>query len=221
MASDNPPEDWPGGLSGSRSCLTGTHADCGHLARIGYNVRDGGRPSLLLCQCRCHSACPLASRLPFVSRASWEARCTCPGTELAAGKLDESEPNAPDFSDFERRWHEHWEKAPRDPWQLRAAKREALEAARTTGAGKSRAQIREIYVGPPPPRAIRSDAGRDRGCYSPQQRRILHGLHGTSARRNGPGLQETFFGLRSRVRGRLAEPVARTAWRPSAGTWGT
>jgi hypothetical protein len=146
MASDHPPEGWPGGLSGSRSCSTEAHADCGHLASIGYGFWNGGGPAPLLCQCVCHSACPLVGRLPFVSRATWEAQCTCPGTELAAGRLDQAERNAPDFSDFERQWQERWEGSPRDPWQLRVAKREALEAARAAGAGRSRAQIREIYV---------------------------------------------------------------------------
>ncbi len=167
MASDHPPEGWPGGLSGSRSCLTGTHADCGHLGSIGYDFRNGDRHWLMPCQCRCHSACLLASRLPFVSRATWEALCTCPGTELAAGKLDEAERNAPDVSDFARRWHERREKFWRDPGQLRAAKREAFEAARAARAGKSRAQIREIYVaelrarGLPVPSDLMLDATAD------------------------------------------------------------
>lgn len=90
--------------------MTGTHVDCGHLGSIGYGFWDGGRPSLMLCRCSCHSACALAGRLPFVSRAIWVGLCACPGTELAEDKLDEAEREAPDFSDVERRARERREK---------------------------------------------------------------------------------------------------------------
>jgi len=144
MASYHGSHSGLGGLSGSRPCLTETHADCGHLGSVGYSFWNGGRRVLLLCQCGCHSACSLASRPPFVSRTTWEALCSCPGAVLAAAKLDQAERDAPDFSDSARRWHERWEA--RRPEQRRAAKREAFEAARAARADKSRAQIRDIYV---------------------------------------------------------------------------
>ena len=84
--------------------------------------------------------------MPLVTREVWQARCVCPGTDLAAGKLDEAERDGQDFGDFERRWQERRERSARESQQRRAAKREAFTAARAAGAGKSRAQIREIYV---------------------------------------------------------------------------
>ncbi len=129
----------------SRPCLAGTHVDCGHLGAIGHGFRNGGRLSLLVCQCRCHSACLLAGRL-HVSRAIWEGLCTCPGEELAADKLDAAERDAPDFGDFERQWRERREGSARESEQRRRAKRDAFEATRAARVGKSRAQIREIYV---------------------------------------------------------------------------
>jgi hypothetical protein len=101
---DGPPA-WP---FRSRSCMTGIHADCGHVGSIGYGVWDGGRVSVTPCRCTCHSACLLAGRAPFVSRAIWVGLCTCPGTELAEATLDEAQRDAPDFSEFERQWRERW-----------------------------------------------------------------------------------------------------------------
>lgn len=132
----------------SRSCHGNRHADCGHL--LGVARRWDARPAVLLCLCTCHSGCALAGRLPLVTREVWQAQCICPGTDLAAGKLDEAERDAPDFGDFQRQWRERRERSARQSQQRRAArreaKREAFEAARAAGAGKSRAQIREIYV---------------------------------------------------------------------------
>jgi hypothetical protein len=90
--------------------MTGIHVDCGHLGSFGFGFWNGGRPMLLLCKCRCHQACALATGLPLVSRAIWVGLCTCPGTELAEDRLDEAEREAPDFSDVERRARESWEK---------------------------------------------------------------------------------------------------------------
>lgn len=94
---------------------------------------------LALCHCGCHSACPLAGRLPPVSRAIWVGLCDCPGTELAEDRLDEAQRKMPDF---ERRWREHQDKRARERQEERAAR----EATRAAAAGKSRTQIREIYV---------------------------------------------------------------------------
>ncbi len=139
-------EGGPGWPFRSRSCMTGAHEDCGHLGHIGRALWDGGQPALVLCRCGCHSACALAGRLPFVSRAIWVGLCTCPGTELAEGKLDEAEREAPDFPDVERLLRERREKRARERQEERAAMREAREATRAAAAGKSRAQIRAIYV---------------------------------------------------------------------------
>jgi hypothetical protein len=131
-------EDGSGGPPRSRSCTSGRHADCGHVLSAARS--PGARPAVLLCLCACHSPCPLAGRLPIVTREIWQAQCICPGTDLAADKLDEAEgQETPDFAGFEREWR-------RESQQRRAATREAFEAARAAAAGKNRAEILEIYV---------------------------------------------------------------------------
>jgi hypothetical protein len=148
MTQDHTFEDGPGGPLWSRPCLAQRHVECGHYASFGYGLWDGGRLSLAVCRCDCHSTCLLTGRGPFVSRAIWDGLCTCPGAELAADALDQAQRDAPDFGDFARRSRERWEKSAsaRDPMQRREAKREAFEATRAASPGRSRAQIREIYV---------------------------------------------------------------------------
>jgi hypothetical protein len=71
----------------------------------------------------------------------------CPGTDRAADKLDEAErEEPPHFADFERQWQEWRANAERESQQRQAARREAFEEARGAATGKSRAEIREIYV---------------------------------------------------------------------------
>jgi hypothetical protein len=146
MARYQAPRDGPGWPDWSRSCRTGKHEDCGHLGHTAFDLSDRGRPVLDLCRCDCHPTCPLAGRLPFVSRAIWVGLCTCPGTELAADKLDEAARETPEFPDLERRLRERDEERPRERREERAAMRAAREATCAAAAGKSRAQIREIYV---------------------------------------------------------------------------
>jgi hypothetical protein len=146
MAEYHGPGGGPGWPLRSMSCLAGTHAECGHLGAMTYGRRDAGRPSLVLCQCGCHSACPLAGWSLVVSRAIWEGLCTCAGTELAAVKLDGARRDAPDFDEFKRTWRERREKSARESDKRVAGRREAFEAARAASAGKSGEQIRELYV---------------------------------------------------------------------------
>jgi hypothetical protein len=134
----------PGAPPRSRSCAGGRHADCGHLLSVAR--RWGARPALLLCLCTCHSECPLADRLPFVTRDVWQAQCRCPGASLAADKLDEAERDAPDFAEAERRRQESRANSERESQQRRAARHEAFEAARDAATGKDRLEIRELFV---------------------------------------------------------------------------
>jgi len=137
-------EGEPGGPLRSRSCTGGSHADCGHFLSVARHL--DARPLVLLCLCACHSRCPLADRLPLVTREAWQAQCVCPGAGLAAGKFDEAEREAPDFAEAKRQWQESRAKSERESRQRRAATREAFEAARDAAPGKDRAEIREIYA---------------------------------------------------------------------------
>ena len=108
----------------------------------------GFDPAALLCLCTCHSGCPLAGRLPLVTREVWQGRCTCPGAGLAAAKLEEAEEQdeVPDFAEFERQWQERQASQSRESQRRRAARREAFAATRAASAGKTRAAIRQIYI---------------------------------------------------------------------------
>jgi hypothetical protein len=139
MAGFQTPQGGPDPDFRSRSCLTGAHEECGHLGFVASSLRVGGRPPLLLCRCRCHLTCTLAGRLG-ASHSTWVGLCDCPGTELAEDRINEAARDAPDM---ERLLREQQEKRARE----RQQEREAREAARTAAEGKSRAQIREIYVG--------------------------------------------------------------------------
>jgi hypothetical protein len=150
MAGYQGPQDGPGGPFWSRSCLAGAHGECGHLGHIGFGPGDGGRPAvtLMLCRCRCHSACALDGRL-LVSRSIWVGLCDCPGTGLAEDRIDQAAREAPDFPDREhllRKQRERQDRRAYEQQQTRAAMRAAWEATRAAAAGKSRAQIRESYV---------------------------------------------------------------------------
>jgi hypothetical protein len=143
------------------------HADCGHLGAIAREPQNYGRPSVLRCFCACHSACPLANRVWVVPRAVWQEQCTCPGTEQAARRLDEADTVTPDFAEFERQQQERRDRNQRERQERRTALREAFDAARAARAGKSREQIREIYVaelrarGAPMPSDLQLDAYAD------------------------------------------------------------
>jgi hypothetical protein len=123
----------------SRSCVTGAHEECGHLGFPGLGLRVGGRSPLVLCRCRCHLTCTLAGRLG-ASHSIWVGLCDCPGTELAEARINEA---ARDFPDMKRLVRERQQERVRE----RQQEREARVATRAAAAGKSRQQIREIYVG--------------------------------------------------------------------------
>jgi hypothetical protein len=81
-----------------------------------------------------------------VSRVIWVGLCTCPGTELAEALLDEAAARASEFPDMDRLTREHMQQRARERQEKRAATRAAWEATRAAAAGKSHAQVREIYV---------------------------------------------------------------------------
>lgn len=60
-------------------CEASHHEECGHKRGGGTNIFRSGHATALLCQCECHSRCPVASAAP-IANSEWEARCTCPGS---------------------------------------------------------------------------------------------------------------------------------------------
>jgi hypothetical protein len=120
------------------ACAQDGHGECPHLFGLG-----GGWSNLLrlelddagLCQCSCHSACPVGgTKRWFVPFKVWLNSCVCPGAERARQRF--AEVGEPPTFDTAR------ERVERDS----KARRAAFEAARRATAGKSRAEIRELYV---------------------------------------------------------------------------
>jgi hypothetical protein len=124
----------------SRECGAKAHAGCAHFVTVG----GGFNPRRLrlefgagLCPCSCHAPCPVATegKRLTVSPQVWRESCTCPGADDARRRLDESGAEFPDFSGM-------WE----DRRRQSRARREACEATRARAAGKSRDEIRAIYL---------------------------------------------------------------------------
>ena len=136
------PDRWPPLDEESRlapACRGAAHDDCPHR----HGVGGGFNPRRLrlefgehLCQCACHASCPIASTKRLtVPRKAWYTSCTCPGADDERERLDDAGIEFPDFAELR-------EKAKR---RSRAG-HEAYEAARARSAGKTRDEIRDIYL---------------------------------------------------------------------------
>jgi hypothetical protein len=122
------------------ACAREEHQDCPHLSGMGggFNPRRL-RPEFGagLCPCVCHCSCPVTittSRLT-VPMKTWHTSCTCPGAEPERQRLADHGIEIRDFSEMRE-----------DAQRLARARKEAYEAARAHAAGKSREEIREIYL---------------------------------------------------------------------------
>jgi hypothetical protein len=122
------------------ACRRAAHVDCPHFHGFGggFNPRrlrlEFGQQ---LCKCSCHASCPVRyePRRLTVSKKAWYTSCTCPGAEVARQRLDDAGIEVRDFDEVmeEKR-------------RRRIAGREAVEATRARAAGRSREEIREIYI---------------------------------------------------------------------------
>lgn len=124
----------------SSACRGGEHQGCGHVCTGMRRPLSAGRLEsiVILCRCECHASCPLAGRA-HVSLIAWQQLCACPGGErYRAWKEDMKEP-----------WPgagEAWEKTRRETVLRRFARREAFRAAEAAAHGKTRAQVRDLYI---------------------------------------------------------------------------
>jgi hypothetical protein len=139
------PEQGPGAAEFSDSLLTspcarGTHQDCPHISATG----GGFNPRRLrfehgaeLCPCACHAACPvvLTAKRFTVSMKTWDTSCTCPGAQQERHRLADAGIKIRDLAETRE-----------DAHRLSRARTEAYEAARARAAGKSRDEIRDIYL---------------------------------------------------------------------------
>ena len=121
-------------------CARDQHQTCAHSFGIG----GGFNPKRLrlefgvaLCNCSCHASCPLTlpPRRLTVPEKTWYETCTCPGAAVRRQAMSESGVETPDFG---KRWEEARDRS--------RARKEAASAVRSRIAGRSRAEIRDMYV---------------------------------------------------------------------------
>ncbi|HTZ92568.1 MAG TPA: hypothetical protein VMB74_09250, partial [Streptosporangiaceae bacterium] len=81
--------------------------------------------------------CPviLTAKRLTVPIKTWDSSCTCPGAQQERQRLAEAGIEIRDFADIRE-----------DARRLSRARREAYEAARARAAGKTRDEIRDIYL---------------------------------------------------------------------------
>jgi hypothetical protein len=160
------------------ACARDGHAECPHFFGLGgdwlnllrLQFDDAG-----LCQCSCHCACPLGGTgrwsVPF---RVWLNSCACPGADRVRHRFAEvGEPPRVD---------EVRERVERDG----RARKEAFEAARRAAAGKSRDEIRELYVAelrsrgvdPPTEPFLAATVEHIAGNPVPRARLVAHGMAG-------------------------------------------
>jgi len=120
------------------ACLRGAHDDCPHL----YGFGGGLNPRRLrlefgagLCKCECHSSCPVTCRRVTVQAQTWRQSCSCPGAAAERARQDEAGEEFPDFREEMAKYQR--------ASQLR---REAAEAVRARAAGKSREELKDLYI---------------------------------------------------------------------------
>ena len=127
-------------LGWSGACVGGSHQDCGHVSGGGRRLASSDRlqSTVALCRCPCHAACPLADRRP-VSLTVWQQVCKCPGGEpFRSWKEDPDDP-----------WpgsQEYREQQERQSRERSEARKQAFQAARDAAPGKSRDEIRDLYI---------------------------------------------------------------------------
>jgi hypothetical protein len=118
----------------------GAHVECPHLNGAG----GGFSPRRLrfelgshLCECSCHASCPVQyeAHRRTISEKAWYTSCTCTGAKATRQRLDDAGIKVRDFAEFhEERQRRH------------NAGREAIEATRARARGRSREEIKEIYL---------------------------------------------------------------------------
>jgi hypothetical protein len=130
-------------------CVCEQHQDCPHYftAGVGFSLRRL-RPEFdaILCQCSCHASCPVAvtTRQVTVPVKDWYASCTCPGAGRTRQTFDQHG-GVPDFDQARERAR---------------ARQEAYQAARARAPGKSRDDIKEIYLAELDTRGMKAPAGQ-------------------------------------------------------------
>ena len=156
--------------------MRGEHPACPHFVAMGggFNPRRL-RPEFgaSLCRCSCHAGCPVAGRRLAVPFKEWRDSCSCPGAEQERQRRADAGAEPPDFAELR-------EQAER----RQLARREAFQAASRAAAGKSDAEIQDLYAAElrarglrvPGPEVLAAVADRIKGNPLPSYRLAGEGL---------------------------------------------
>jgi hypothetical protein len=119
-------------------CTRGDHDSCPHFVAMGGGINPRRlRPEFgaALCRCACHAGCRVAGRRLAVPYKVWRESCSCPGSERERQRLTEARLEPPDLGEL----REQAERQSR-------ARREAFQMASRAAAGKSKAEIQDLYA---------------------------------------------------------------------------
>lgn len=108
----------------------------------------------MLCRCSCHRTCPLAHRTAGVPVTVWRRRCTCPGAEEARTMQRDPSDTLPGPAEF-------WEPYLSKLRQVSEARKDALKATRSAAPGKTRDEIRDLYIAELRARGLEIPSERD------------------------------------------------------------
>lgn len=124
----------------TRECVGDDHAECPHMM---YPLGGGLNPRRLrleigagLCTCDCHASCPVTSDRLTVKFGVWQELCTCPGADAERVRQEQDGTQPPDFAEL-------WATSR----QQRQVRRAAFDATKANAAGKTRDELKEMYVG--------------------------------------------------------------------------
>jgi len=133
------PGPFPDELGRSRHCAAGNHGECGHVG-VAFRMPMHGslQSTIILCRCDCHERCSLTG-WKHVPVTAWQELCECPGAAFQRTwkeDIDDPWPGA----------REQREQQDRAEQQRKEAHDQAFQAASQAASGKTRREVREVYL---------------------------------------------------------------------------
>jgi hypothetical protein len=123
----------------SLACAREAHQECGHVsAGTRFVSRRRLKSTVVLCRCSCHAACPLADRMP-VPLTVWQQLCGCPGAESKRAWREDPDEPWPGATEYR-------EREQRESRERNDAHTRAFHAARDAAPGKTRDEVRDLYM---------------------------------------------------------------------------
>jgi len=124
----------------SLACAREAHQECGHVT-VGIRRHASRRrleSTVALCRCRCHAGCPLADRMP-VPLTVWQQLCACPGAENKRAWREDPDEPWPGATEYR-------EREQRESRERKEAHTQAFRAARDAAPGRTRDEVRDLYI---------------------------------------------------------------------------